>query len=567
MAAVERDRRGRGPSRPRLARRSGGSVVARRHGLQRHAGVPPAVRRRSGRRDAAGDRGIDLDRRAMCVRKRVEREVDTPDGDGVYFASLSARTLVYKGMLTSGQLSTFYPDLGDPRFASALALVHSRFSTNTFPSWSLAHPYRLIAHNGEINTIQGNRNWMRAREALLTSDLIPGDLGPHLPDLHAGGERLRHLRRGARAAPPRRPQPARGRAHDDPGGVGEPRRHGARAPGVLPLPLLADGAVGRTGRDRVHRRHRHRRRARPQRAATVPLLGDRGRARGAGLRGRRARPRPGLDRAQGPARSRAGCSWSTRPKAGSSTTTRSRATWPRPGPTATGCGPASSISRTSRRGSPSRRSTPRSSATSAMFGYTSEELKVILAPMARTGDGTRRVDGHRHADRDPLGAAPAAVRLLHPAVRPGHQPAARRHPRGDWSHRSAGRSGPSTTSSTPARRRVASSCCPIRSSATPTWPSCSTSTRTASTPGSSRSRSTGCSRWPRAGPGCGGRWTTSGGASAQAIAEGAKVIILSDRHSSAELAPIPSLLLTAAGPPPPRAGEDPDPGRAGRRDR
>src|SRR4051812_4610990 len=114
--------------------------------------------------------GMGLERRAFCVRKRAERELD------IYFPSLSTRTLVYKGMLTAPQLGPFFPDLGDPRFASALALVHSRFSTNTFPSWPLAHPYRYIAHNGEINTLKGNRNWMRAREALLESDLLPGDL-------------------------------------------------------------------------------------------------------------------------------------------------------------------------------------------------------------------------------------------------------------------------------------------------------------------------------------------------------------------------------------------------------
>ncbi len=84
--------------------------------------------------------------------------------------------MVYKGMLTTDQLEPFFPDLSDPRIVSALALVHSRFSTNTFPSWPLAHPYRLIAHNGEINTIRGNRNWMQAREALLHSELIPGDI-------------------------------------------------------------------------------------------------------------------------------------------------------------------------------------------------------------------------------------------------------------------------------------------------------------------------------------------------------------------------------------------------------
>ena len=93
--------------------------------------------------------------------------------------------MVYKGMLTTGQLEPFFPDLSDRRFATELALVHSRFSTNTFPSWPLAHPYRMIAHNGEINTVKGNRNWMRARESQLASDVIPGDLEPALPDLHA----------------------------------------------------------------------------------------------------------------------------------------------------------------------------------------------------------------------------------------------------------------------------------------------------------------------------------------------------------------------------------------------
>jgi len=112
--------------------------------------------------------GIDLDRRVYVARKRIEHETPT------YFPSLSARTLVYKGMLVTQQLTEFYADLNDERFESALALVHSRFSTNTFPSWPLAHPYRMIAHNGEINTVMGNENWMRAREALLHSDLIPG---------------------------------------------------------------------------------------------------------------------------------------------------------------------------------------------------------------------------------------------------------------------------------------------------------------------------------------------------------------------------------------------------------
>ncbi|MBI3686586.1 MAG: glutamate synthase large subunit [Actinobacteria bacterium] len=115
-----------------------------------------------------GATGMALERRAFRVRKRVEHE-STAAGIGTYLPSLSGRTLVYKGMLTTTQLPVFYPDLTDERLTSAIVLVHSRFSTNTFPSWPLAHPYRYIAHNGEINTVRGNRNWMRAREALLRS--------------------------------------------------------------------------------------------------------------------------------------------------------------------------------------------------------------------------------------------------------------------------------------------------------------------------------------------------------------------------------------------------------------
>ena len=118
---------------------------------------------------------LDLERLAFCFRKRIEHRFP------LYVPSLSVRTIVYKGMLTTGQLEEFFPDLSDDRVVSTLALVHSRFSTNTFPSWPLAHPYRFIAHNGEINTVRGNRNWMRARESLLASEIIPGDLNRLFP--------------------------------------------------------------------------------------------------------------------------------------------------------------------------------------------------------------------------------------------------------------------------------------------------------------------------------------------------------------------------------------------------
>ncbi|MEU1756051.1 glutamate synthase large subunit [Micromonospora matsumotoense] len=119
--------------------------------------------------------GIDLDRVAFCVRKQAERET-AERGVTAYFPSLSARTMTWKGMLTPDQLPEYFPELTDERVDSAIALVHSRFSTNTFPSWPLAHPYRFIAHNGEINTIRGNRNWMQAREALLRSPQLPGNI-------------------------------------------------------------------------------------------------------------------------------------------------------------------------------------------------------------------------------------------------------------------------------------------------------------------------------------------------------------------------------------------------------
>ncbi|MDT5089568.1 MAG: glutamate synthase large chain, partial [Mycobacterium sp.] len=130
----------------------------------------------------AGADGMQLERRAYVIRKRAEHELGTKgpgqDGPGretVYFPSLSGQTFVYKGMLTTPQLKAFYLDLQDQRLTSALGIVHSRFSTNTFPSWPLAHPFRRIAHNGEINTVTGNENWMRAREALIETDVFGDD--------------------------------------------------------------------------------------------------------------------------------------------------------------------------------------------------------------------------------------------------------------------------------------------------------------------------------------------------------------------------------------------------------
>ena len=145
--------------------------------------------------------GVELDRCVYPLRKRAER-------NGVYFPSLSSRTMVYKGMLTTMQLPQYFPDLRDERCRSAIAIVHSRFSTNTFPSWPLAHPFRFVAHNGEINTVRGNRNRMHAREAMLASAKIPGDLSrlspictPEASDSASFDEVLELLHLGGRSLP------------------------------------------------------------------------------------------------------------------------------------------------------------------------------------------------------------------------------------------------------------------------------------------------------------------------------------------------------------------------------
>ncbi len=130
-----------------------------------------------------------FERRLYVIRKRVEHAIYGTDMSlrkRFYLPSLSCNTLIYKGMLSADQIETMYPDVTDPAVESALALVHQRFSTNTFPSWPLAHPYRYLAHNGEINTLRGNINWMRAREALCESECFP-DLKKILPIVLEGG--------------------------------------------------------------------------------------------------------------------------------------------------------------------------------------------------------------------------------------------------------------------------------------------------------------------------------------------------------------------------------------------
>jgi glutamate synthase (NADPH) large chain len=141
--------------------------------------------------DRAGDTA-PAERALYVIRKRIEHEVATVDlpaevRNTFYIVSLSTRTLIYKGMLTASQIEGLFPDLSSPLVESALALVHQRFSTNTFPSWPLAHPYRYVAHNGEINTLRGNISWMRAREGLLQSSAFGDNLRKVLPVIRPGG--------------------------------------------------------------------------------------------------------------------------------------------------------------------------------------------------------------------------------------------------------------------------------------------------------------------------------------------------------------------------------------------
>jgi glutamate synthase domain-containing protein 2/glutamate synthase domain-containing protein 1/glutamate synthase domain-containing protein 3 len=154
--------------------------VDRRHAGSQALLFQPAIRQLFIGSDLEGDA---LERKLYVARRVAERAA----GPELVVPSCSARTIVYKGMLTAPQLGRFFPDLADERLQSALALVHSRFSTNTFPSWELAHPYRLIAHNGEINTLRGNVNWIRARESQLASELFGDDLAKLLPVIRPGG--------------------------------------------------------------------------------------------------------------------------------------------------------------------------------------------------------------------------------------------------------------------------------------------------------------------------------------------------------------------------------------------
>ena len=255
---------------------------------------------------------------------------DGPGRETVYFPSLSGQTFVYKGMLTTPQLQGVLPRpagrAADQRAGHrALAVLHQHVPVVAAgPPVPADRAQRRDQHRHRQRELDAGARGADQHRRLRR----PRRPRQDLPRLHARRLRHRALRRGARTAAPRRPQPAARRADDDPGGVGAQRVDGPRASGVLRVPRLADGAVGRPGVGVLHRRHRDRRGARPQRPAPVADLGHRRRSGGDGVRGRRARPRPVDRRARRCACSPAGCSWSTPRRAASSTTRRSRPNWP-----------------------------------------------------------------------------------------------------------------------------------------------------------------------------------------------------------------------------------------------
>ncbi len=233
-----------------------------------------------------------LERKLYIIRKKSGHAIQAlrlRHGKEFYVPSMSTRTIVYKGMLLAHQVGEYYRDLKEESMVSALAMVHQRFSTNTFPTWDLAHPFRLVCHNGEINTLRGNVNWIRARQQAIASSVLGADLDKVWPLIYDGqsdsasfDNALELLLMGGL------PAGARDDA-DDSGGVGRQSADGRGPARVLRIPRRADGALGRAGGDGVHRRPADRRHPRPQRAAAGALHRHRRRLRDHGLGGGRAR--------------------------------------------------------------------------------------------------------------------------------------------------------------------------------------------------------------------------------------------------------------------------------------
>ena len=315
------------------------------------------------------------------------------------------------------RLDTFYLDLREEETKSKFALVHSRFSTNTFPTWERAHPYRRIAHNGEINTLRGNQTWMGAREALLAERSVRRAPRRLQADHPPGRERLGVARQRRRLPRRRRPQPA---ARDDdarPGGVGRAAGDARREARVLRVPRVARRAVGRTGGARVHRRRLSRRDARSQRPSADEVRRHDERLRRRRQRARRPRLRAGGRHREGAPAARQDAPGRPRARAhrrrrGDQARDRERTSRTPSGSKATRS--TSERSRTPRSGA-CWRSVPRpgrGGGRMRAFGYTREDLRVLLAPMATNGEEPTGSMGDRRAARRPQRPSAALFRYF-----------------------------------------------------------------------------------------------------------------------------------------------------------
>ena len=539
-------------SRPRASASSAGATS--RSTRTTSASPPTASRRTSSsssspRRDElAADQ--DAFERKLYVIRRVAEIAAGPDlVDPELLAAARSST---RACSPRRSCSGYYPDLQDARTKTALALVHSRFSTNTFPSWELAHPYRMIAHNGEINTLRGNVNWMRARESQLASELFGDDLQKVLPVVRPGGSDsatfdnvLELLVLAGRSLPHAVmmmvPEAYEGRddlpehlrgfyafhsclmepwdgpaavAFTDGRVIGATLDRNGLRPGRwleterrLGRARLGDRRDGRAGRERRAQGPPAARQALPRRPRAGP---DRRRRRGQ-ARGRRRSSPYGewYERGRRPPR------------------------------------------RPARARSRARRAPSRCAPRQLAFGYTQEDLRVLLAPMAAKGEEPIGSMGNDAAlavlSRPPA----AAVRLLQAAVRAGHEPADRPDPRGDRDEPRAPASAPSATCSTrrPSTRTSSSMQTPIlRDRELEKL----RQVDSLDLPGRTRSTSPGRST---TGPDGHGRARSSASAreAAEALADGVNILILSDRGVGPSARAIPSLLAVAGRPPPPRA--------------
>ena len=236
------------------------------------------------------EKGVDeetFERELYVIRRRIEKAAAAAQVGGLYICSLSCRSVIYKGMMLAEQVAAFYPDLLDERFESAFAIYHQRYSTNTFPQWWLAQPFRMLAHNGEINTLKGNLNWMRSHEIRMASASF-GEMAEDIkPIVGPWRVRQRGAGRSVRSNGARRAQGHHGQ--DDAGARGvEPcgRVDAQCVESHVRLFQRRHGAVGRPGGPLRHRRPLCAGRGRPQRAAAAALCGDGRRAADRGFRDR-----------------------------------------------------------------------------------------------------------------------------------------------------------------------------------------------------------------------------------------------------------------------------------------